>query len=198
MNRWLRGPGLAVVLTLAGATLGLLSTARPWVRAIVEDPVVGRATITASGRQAAPVVPAVALVALAGGVALLLARTLGRRVTGVLLVLAGAAGVAATLTLLRTPLSGVSDQVARAVGVSGSTPASTHVTAWPWVAVAGGVLVVVAGVLAVTMARVWAAPRDRYDVPAEVEQRRGADGDGAPDDPGATWDALSRGEDPTR
>ncbi len=188
--RRLSGPAAAVVPALLGAALTLLSTSRSWVHAAVDDPVIGHAAISASGRQAAPVVPAVALVALAGGVALLLARALGRRVAGLLLVLAGAAGVAATASLLRVPESGVAELVAKAVGVVGSTPTSTQVTSWPWVAVAGCALVALGGAVAVLRAGSWAGSRGRYEAPGAQEPQDA--------DPGTTWDALSRGEDPTR
>ena len=185
-------PGPAALLALTGGALGLLAASRPWVHAVVLDPVLGRTAVTASGRQAAPVVPAVALVALAGGVALLLARTLGRRVAGLLLVLAGAAEIAAASSAVRSPEAGVSDLVARAVGAVGAADVRVTVTGWPWLAVASGVLVALAGVLTVLRARHWAVRASRYDAPAEVSAPV-QDGEG-PD----TWDALSRGEDPTR
>ena len=188
--RGLRGPASAVVPALLGAALTLLSTSRAWVRAAVDDPVVGHVAVAASGRQAAPVVPAVALVALAGGAALLLARTVGRRVAGLLLVLAGAAGVAATVTLLRVPESGVADLVTKAVGVTGRAPASVDVSGWPWFAVAGCALVVVGGAVAVLRAGRWVRRADRFEAPGAQPVDDG--------DPGTTWDALSRGEDPTR
>ncbi|GAB3598800.1 hypothetical protein GCM10027446_29950 [Angustibacter peucedani] len=192
--RRLAGPGGAALLALLGAVLGLLSASRPWVHALVDDPVLGRTTVTASGRQAAPVVPAVALVALAGGVALLLARTLGRRVAGALLVLAGAAGAAATVSTVRSPSGGVADLVGRALGTVGTRDAQLDVTAWPWLALAGAVCVVLAGCLAVLRARVWAAPRTRFEAPVagSVEAAEAAP---AAADP---WDALTRGDDPTR
>ncbi|MGN6610507.1 MAG: Trp biosynthesis-associated membrane protein [Angustibacter sp.] len=208
MRARLTGPASAVVPAVVGAALTLLATSRGWVQAAVDDPVVGQVTVTASGRQAAPVVPAVALVALAGAAALLLARSLGRRVAGVLLVLAGAAGVAASVSVLRVPESGVAELVTRAVGVTGSTPTAVEVSAWPWLAVLGCALVVVAGAVAVLRAGRWGRPRPRYEAPADAattaeaparadEPAPGQAPDQAPD-PGTAWDALSRGEDPTR
>ncbi|WP_426566927.1 Trp biosynthesis-associated membrane protein [Angustibacter sp. McL0619] len=193
----LDGPGPAAVLAMVGGALGLLAASRPWVHAVVQDPVLGRTSVTASGRQAAAVVPAVALVALAGGVALLLARTLGRRVAGLLLVLAGAAQLAAALAVVRSPESGVSDVVARAVGAVGTTDVHVQVTGWPWLAVASGVLVAAAGALAVLRARHWEVRTTRYDPPGPPGSPAE---DPAPEDAAApdTWDALSRGEDPTR
>lgn len=189
MGATLRGPAAAVVPTLVGAALTLLSTSRTWVNASLDDPVVGRVVVAASGRQAAPVVPAIALVALAGGVALLLARVIGRRVTGLLLVLAGAAGVAATVSLQRVPTSGVADLVTKAVGVSGSSPTAVDVTFWPWLALVGCVLTAAGGAVAVLRAGGWSAPRGRYEAPGTAESE--------PAEADATWDALSRGEDPT-
>ncbi|KQX66654.1 Trp biosynthesis-associated membrane protein [Angustibacter sp. Root456] len=202
MRARLSGPAAAVVPAVVGAALTLLATSRTWVQASIDDPVVGQVTVTASGRQGAPVVPAVALVALAGAAALLLARALGRRVAGVLLVLAGAAGAAASVSVLRAPENGVAALVAKAVGVTGTTPASLQVSAWPWLAVAGCALVAVAGAVAVLRAGRWSGPRSRYEAPAEPSEAGGAP-DGAPladeaADPGTAWDALSRGEDPTR
>lgn len=201
MRARLAGPASAVVPALVGAGLTLLATSRGWVQASVDDPVVGHVTVTASGRQAAPVVPAVALVALAGAAALLLARSLGRRVAGVLLVLAGAAGVAASVSVLRVPESGVAELVTKAVGVTGSSPTAVTVSAWPWLAVAGCSLVALAGAVAVLRAGRWSGGRSRYEAPAEAVAADAQAASSASDDaadPGTTWDALSRGEDPTR
>jgi uncharacterized membrane protein (TIGR02234 family) len=185
-------PASAAVLALLGGGLGLLAASRPWVHAVVLDPVLGRTAVTASGRQAAAVVPAVALVALAGGIALLLARTVGRLVTGLLLVVAGAAQVAATVGILRSPRPAVEELVGRAMGAVGASDVQVSLTGWPWLAVVSGVLVAAAGVWTVLRARSWSGPTSRYDAPSARADHTGTD------DPPDTWDALSRGEDPTR
>ena len=61
------------VLVLAGAALGFVSASRPWVRVAVTD-LAASGTLRVTGRQAAGAVPAVALVALAGAVAVLTTR----------------------------------------------------------------------------------------------------------------------------
>ncbi|GAA4354377.1 Trp biosynthesis-associated membrane protein [Angustibacter luteus] len=185
-------PASAAVLALVGGALGLLAASRPWVHAVVIDPVLGRTAVSASGRQAAAVVPAVALVALAGGIALLLARTIGRLVAGLLLVVAGAAQVAAAVGILRSPRPSVEEIVGRAVGAVGSSDVRVTLTAWPWLSVASGALVAVAGVWTVLRARSWSEPTSRYDAPSARTEQAGTE------DPPDTWDALSRGEDPTR
>jgi uncharacterized membrane protein (TIGR02234 family) len=192
------------VLALLGGALGLLSGSRPWVHATVNDPLLGlQRTVSASGRMAAPVVVAVALVALAGGVALLLAGRFGRRLVGVVLVLAGAAELAAALGAVRQPGQAIADQVTRAVGRTGGAELRVTVTGWPWVAVLAGVLVVVAGALAVLRAHRWSGPKTRYESPAStVTGDEAAPDDGSTasgtEDVARTWDELSRGEDPTR
>jgi uncharacterized membrane protein (TIGR02234 family) len=212
---------------VVGAGLMLLAVSRPWVHAVVDDALAGRLDVQASGRQAAPLVAAVALVALAGAVALLTLRTVGRVVAGLLLVLSGAAAGAAAVDVLRTPSDALRTVVADATGRSGDALPVAQQTSWPWVAVVGGVLVVLGGALAVVRARRWAGLSGRYDAPvgASARARRppgqvtdagepGADvpelESGRPSDAGGTqpdvegravdadpWDRLSRGEDPT-
>jgi uncharacterized membrane protein (TIGR02234 family) len=192
----LTGPAAAVLLALLGGGLGLLAASRTWVLVRVDDPLTSALTLQASGRVVAPVVPALALVALAGAVALLLARAIGRRVTGLLLVLAGAAVVAATASAATSPRAAVRDVVGQAVGTTGQH-VSTQVTGWPWLAAAAGVVVATSGALPVLLAGRWARSATsragaRFDSPARSDP---------PSDPAhdsfGTWDALSRGSDPT-
>ena len=179
------------VLVVVGALLGFLAASRPWALVVVPDPIAGR-TLSVNGRAAAGVVPAVALVALAGLVAVLSTRRVGRAVAGLLLVLAGATAAAGSAAVLRTPASAVNQVVTSATGRTGVDGVTAAVTAWPWVGVASGVLIAVGGCLAVLRARSWGGLSARYET---------STGEGRPlpdDDPGQVWDALSRGEDPTR
>lgn len=192
---------LFLVVVITGALLGLLGASRPWVLATVPDLAAG-GSLRASGRQAAGVVPAVALVALAGGVAVLTTRRLGRVVAGSLLVLAGAAAATASAGVLRTPAPAVRSVVTAATGRTGSADVAATVTGWPWVGLACGVLVAVAGALAVLRARAWSGLSARYDAAPAGPLAGPLDSapssrPGAGDDPGLVWDALSRGDDPT-
>jgi Tryptophan-associated transmembrane protein (Trp_oprn_chp) len=78
-------------------------------------------------------------------------------------------------------------------GVSGISVAS-HVTMaafpWRWVAVAGAVLIVAAGLLAAWRGARWPVMSSRYDRPARRRPSPGTD-------PAALWEALSQGLDPT-
>ncbi len=192
-----RQKAVFAVLVLAGAALGFVSASRPWVRVVVTD-LAASGTLRVTGRQAAGVVPAVALVALAGAVAVLTTRRVGQVVAGLLLALAGAAAATVSLGVLRSPASAVTTAVTAATGRTGA-PATAVVTTWPLAGVVGGVLVALAGCLAVVRARAWGGLPARYD-PA-VAPVVAAPGAAAPDDgdldPGLVWDRLTRGEDPT-
>jgi hypothetical protein len=102
----------------------------------------------------------------------------------------------------------------------GALPVAQH-TVWPWVAIAGAVLVLLGAVVAVARARRWSGLSAKYDAPlppAGVSStrrqpapegtdvgERGADVPGSdtatdtPTSPGSPdpWEQLSRGEDPT-
>jgi uncharacterized membrane protein (TIGR02234 family) len=198
--------GLVVVL---GAALMLLAVSRTWAHAVVQDPLAGRLSVDATGRQAAPIVAAVALVALAGAVAVLTLRTVGRVVAGLLLVLSGAAAMAAAVDVGRTPTDALRSVVADVTGRSGEALPLAQRTPWPWVALVGALLVVAGGAAAVVRARAWASSAGlpgRYDSPVGGAP---STGDGRPAAPAGaderaaeagvpdTWERLSRGEDPT-
>lgn len=185
-------------LVLAGAALGFVSASRPWVRVAVTD-LAASGTLRVTGRQAAGVVPAVALVALAGAVAVLTTRRVGQVVAGALLALAGAAAATVSLGVLRSPTAAVTSAVTAATGRTGAE-VTTVVTTWPLAGVISGVLIALAGCLAVGRARAWGGLSARYDTPAETArtaERPATGATGADDDPGLVWDRLTRGEDPT-
>jgi uncharacterized membrane protein (TIGR02234 family) len=167
---------VAVVLAVAGSTLALFAASRAWV--VTETPrpdPLPPVRATTSGRDAVPWATAMAFVGLAGGIALLATRRLGRLVVGAVLVLAGAVMIAGGIAGWAAP--GEPYEQVRVHGI------------WPAATLLGGVAVLVAGVLAVARGRRWAAMGARYDAP-------GADRAGTDDATGA-WDALDRGEDPT-
>jgi hypothetical protein len=61
---------------------------------------------------------------------------------------------------------------------------------WRWVALAGAVLIVAAGLLAAWRGAGWPVMSSRYDRPARRRPSPGTD-------PAALWEALSQGIDPT-
>lgn len=167
---------------LGVATLALTSTV--WMRTTAWS-LDERVAVTLTGTNLAPAATAGGLVVLAASLALALGRWWGRRVAGLGVVLGGAVVVAAVVAAVADPRPAAAAQAQATVGV-GDLAGRVWLTPVPWVALACGVGAVVLGVYA-TLARWVPAPGARYERVA------------APDEPDehASWDALSRGEDPT-
>ncbi|MEX2982018.1 TIGR02234 family membrane protein [Streptomyces sp. C36] len=189
-----RSVGAALLLGAAGAALVLLSGGRTWSEGSAPA-AQGTLAEQASGQDVTALPGALAVVGLAALVAVFAVRGAGRLVVAVLLALSGAGTVAAALV-------GADDTGAleeKAAKVAGNTQATigdvTH-TAWPWVAVAGGALLFLAGLLAVRYGRRWPTMSGRYErdgTPRPRRPRAAVD----PDRPEELWKALDRGEDPT-
>lgn len=193
-----RAGRLSLAVALLGGALGaavaLLATRQQWSRgtATVAG---GSFPLTANGSDVTGVPAALAVVGLAALVAVFAVRRAGRFAVAALLALAGAGTVAAALL-------GASDSSAlddKAAEVSGDTSAAVEAlshTAWPYVAAVGGLLLLLAGVLALRYGRLWPAMSGRYERAGAPRPRRTAAA-GDPDRPEELWKALDRGEDPT-
>ncbi|MGB2569568.1 Trp biosynthesis-associated membrane protein [Micromonospora citrea] len=168
----------AVLLCLAGAGLAFWAATRTWS---VE--VVGRGSLPAtrqdrSGADLLPWLSALALVALAGGGAVLATRARLRRLLGALLALLGLAVAAGGGYGLAAGLDG---EVSRQ---------------WPALCLLGGVLAALGGALTALRGDRWPAMGARYERRSPPETTP----DGRPATERGTreaWDALDRGEDPT-
>lgn len=184
-NRELR---LALLLVLAGAALALLAGGRDWVSATVAaPPPLPPRSVAVSGDDAVPGLRALALLGLAGVAALAATRTRGRVALGALLALAGAGVV---VLAVRALVRGA----ARLLAASGTAaPGSAlELTRWPLVAALGGTLLALGGLVVAVRGRRWAALSSRYEAPAARAERP------APRPEVQAWEALDRGEDPTR
>ncbi|WP_055693278.1 TIGR02234 family membrane protein [Streptomyces prasinopilosus] len=185
---------VALLCGALGAAVALLATRQQWSRgtATVAG---GSFPLTANGSDVTGVPAALAVVGLAALVAVFAVRRAGRLVVAALLALAGAGTVAAALL-------GASDRSAldaKAAEVSGDTSAAVDAlghTAWPYVAAVGGLLLLLAGVLALRYGGLWPAMSGRYERGGAPRPRRTAAA-GDPDRPEELWKALDRGEDPT-
>ena len=192
-----RGRLLAVLLVLVGAGLVLLAGSQGWVTAAVQG-VSGRREVTAPGSDAAPGVPALALVSAAAAVVLLTGGRVVRLLTGAVLVLAGLGVVALVAGVAGAPAAAAGGAVTRATGSRALPPAdSVTLAPWPWLAALGGLAVALGGAAALARGRTWPGPTRRYERPlSDAAQQTPAD-DEQPAAAADTWDALSRGEDPT-
>jgi uncharacterized membrane protein (TIGR02234 family) len=193
---------LAVLaLGVIGAGLAFLTVTRPWLTVSVQDPLTGSGLLHPAGRDLAGLVPAAALVALAASAAAVTMRRVGRQVAGLLLVAAGAAIASAAATVLADPRAAAAESARTATGRTGDLSGITATAGvWPWLAVLAGVPIVLAGALTIVRGRRWSGLSARYDAPGPAEGGSGAPTDPADPaaDPAQAWDALSRGDDPTR
>lgn len=173
----------AVGLCLLGSALLLLALSRSWLayRYAAPAPLPAR-QLTVAGSQLAPGARALALLGLAGVAALLATRGLARALVGLLVAVAGFAAAAVVVRVLLAPGRAVAG-----VAAADGEPLGTDLGGWPYVALAGGVLVAAAGLLVVVRGRKWAAMPARYDRPEQAEGGQLS-----------AWDSLDRGEDPTR
>ncbi len=195
---------LAIVLSLVGSGLVLLALGRAWVTVTAAPAVTIKATTARTdGSTIVGAAELLGYVGLAGVLAVAATRSWGRRVVGVLLVLAGIAVAAIVAKALGDGLflrayppaakalcNGVSvDTCIRGVAAMGGTHITESVL-WPVVTIVGAVLLVGAGGVVAVRGPGWAALGSSYEVPAARETAA------EPTDK-ATWDQLDAGEDPT-
>jgi LPXTG-motif cell wall-anchored protein len=171
----------AVLSCVLGAALALLAVTRTWVVEITHRSAPAAVLHTPrTGSSLEPWLTALALVALAGAGALLATRGRSRSLVGVVLVLAGLGVLAGG-------------------GYSLATVAHVAVV-WPVLAMVGALGVGYGGVAAALRSGSWPAMGGRYERP----RAPATPAEDAPQHSGpsrsdvAMWDALDRGEDPTR
>jgi uncharacterized membrane protein (TIGR02234 family) len=191
-----RSLAAALLLGSAGAAVALLATRQGWAEgtAAVAG---GSVPLTADGSDVTGVPAALAVVGLASLVAVFAVRRAGRLLVAGLLALCGAGTVAAAaLGSTSGPAGSALDE--KAARVSGDTAATVEAlshTAWPYVALAGGVLLLLAGLLALRYGRSWPGMSGRYERDGSPRPRAVRPVD--PDRPEDLWKAIDRGEDPT-
>ncbi|MEO5314745.1 Trp biosynthesis-associated membrane protein [Pseudarthrobacter sp. CC12] len=192
---WARKSTLVLLITvLALAAFG--STTQTWMTATLDPNQAGQAgaaqsVIQVQGSKAATTVTALALVALAGGLAAAIAGRIARWVITAIIVLASAGVVTAAAIVLADPLAAAQGTIAGATGISGSQ-AHVELTPFPALAVAAGCLLALAALLILPASRHWKT-RTKYDAPDAAGTAAAA----GPVDEIDSWDRLSRGEDPT-
>lgn len=196
------------VLALLAVAVAIVATSAPvWMHGQTSSAVASVVPVSVAGGQAAPGVAAGGLVVAAAALALALARRAGVVVAAAVAALAGGLVVVAAVTAPGRATTVLGSAAAEQVGVA--TVDSVVVTAWPWVAAALGVLAAVVAVVAAVSARRWHGPSARHEsgepeagtapAPADAPppDGHGAAADPGTVEPGAAWDALTRGEDPT-
>ncbi|MGH1527109.1 Trp biosynthesis-associated membrane protein [Leifsonia sp. L25] len=171
---------LTLLALLVGSGLGLLSATQTWFTIQVRDVANHAGTVTVAGSAAAPALTALSLAGLALTAALAIAGPAFRVVLALLGVLLGVSLVYSALAVLGDPLQAASAAITSATGVAGEASLrklvqSTTTAFWPWLAVVGGVLVALSGVLALVFVRAWPGPSRKYQARFAGENGRSAE-----------------------
>jgi hypothetical protein len=182
----------AILAVLALALVTLLSSVPVWLRTAGSTALQGDVPVTVAGTQAAPGIPAAALVLLSAGIAIGLVGRAGRWVLVAAVALSGVLAAVSAALVVADPGDAARTAVADATGVETLVTPVT-LSAWPYVAVVVGVVVVATAAWLAATSGTWARPSARHDVGAAGVGAPGA----VPDDDQAAWDALSRGHDPS-
>lgn len=188
---------MTVLILLLGGVLALIGATQTWVTATgFEAAHIDQVQL--SGQEASPVITAMALVAIAAGAALSIARSIGRWIIGVVVIIASLTMGWTTISVITDPLGAVAVKIAETTGTSGTAAptAQLDVSVLPWLTVTGALIALAGGVITLIIGRRWPVGKTKkYDV-GEQQQPPQADRDGQLDEID-TWDELSRGEDPT-
>jgi uncharacterized membrane protein (TIGR02234 family) len=189
-----RSLAAALFLGAVGATVVLLAAGQVWAegRAAVGG---GTLPLDAQGSDVTGVPTALAIVGLAALVAVFAVRSAGRLLVSALLALSGA-GAALAAFLGASDSAALDERAARTTGDAAATVEALTHTAWPSVTVAGSLLILLAGLLALRYGKQWPTMSGRYERDGTPRPRKAPVVD--PDRPEDLWKALDRGEDPTR
>lgn len=191
-----RSLAAGLLLGAAGATVVLLASGQTWTegRAAVGG---GALPLSADGQDVTGLPAALAIVGLAALVAVFAVRSGSRLVVAGLLALSGL-GAALSAFLGVSDSSALDEKAAQSTGDSSATIDALSHTAWPYVTAAGGLLILLAGLLALIYGRGWPTMSGRYERDGTPRPRKAPRTAPDPDRPEDLWKALDRGEDPTR
>jgi uncharacterized membrane protein (TIGR02234 family) len=191
---------LALVLDVLGTAGVLLIGTREWQTVVtVRGTQFLDDTLAVSGRTVDSAPTAMALVALAGAVAVIATRGVARRVVGAVIALAGAGIVWRAVAAMSALSPSRARELVRDKHPSVTSTSVPHVSthdAWAVLTLGCALLVIVAGVLVAAYGGRWTSMSARYESPAvqadpEAIAARRARADAA------MWTALDRGDDPT-
>jgi uncharacterized membrane protein (TIGR02234 family) len=189
-----REQAAATALCLLSSALALLAAGRTWATGVLEPrPPLPAREVSLLASQAGSSVRGLAVVGLAGAVAVVAARGWGRVLVGVVLLVTG----------LGIVLDAVSFDAAGAFGDALLETDTATSTGWPLLAGVGGAGLALSGAFVVARGRRWSSLSSRYDAPRSARPSAGPAPTGPPAvaEPAAgereLWEALDRGTDPT-
>ena len=183
-----------VILIAVAAGILLLAAGRAdWVTGTV-DGVTGPAAAAAPGSDAAPGLAGLALVGIAAAVATATSGRVGRWIALVALAAVGLGVIALSARTLLDPAGVLGTVAAAQSGGTGAFEATGSASAWPWLAAAAGVLLLVSCLGALLGSKRWAGLSSRYDSPVSQDGETGGSRGERVD---SAWDRVSRGDDPS-
>jgi uncharacterized membrane protein (TIGR02234 family) len=201
-----RERGLAALLCAAGAGLALLAAGRPWATVRATDAITPFAQ-DLTGRDLGTAAGALGWAALAGLAAIFATQGRVRAAVGVLIALFGAGiGYASVVAVQRSAVVDAAGEKSALLRLGGDL--NVDVAPWWTVSLAGGLLLVAAGIVTVLRGSRWPGMSARYDrtrAPVPAGTRTGGDAPVRPAEPAgpseqdasSLWKSLDRGEDPT-
>jgi uncharacterized membrane protein (TIGR02234 family) len=215
-----RAKYLTLLALVAGSGFILLASTQSWFVVHLTDVGAHTAVVSVPGSAAAPALTALSLAGLALAAALAIAGPVFRTVLAILGLLLSASVLVSAISALADARQSSSATITSSTGVAGNASIAAlinriDIAFWPWLAVAGGILVALASLAVIVTSRRWPGPSRRYETRFETQDAGVPDIDSSEDDtPGGeaeetsttterdraidSWDELSRGEDPTR
>ncbi len=186
----LKGVSLVAVVVLAA--LVFTAWSQTWFTLTVQSK-----PFVVAGSVAGSALAPIALASLALVAALAIAGPFFRVILGVLLALLGVCVIVVSAFAIANPVVAATSAITKSTGVAGTASiaelvTARSVTAWPFVAIVVGGLIIVVGLAIAPTSRSWPESGRRYT------RSRLAASDAEALDPVQEWDALSEGDDPTR
>jgi len=182
-RRWY-GPTVLGLLAAGGAAF--VFGRRTWVTTTLGDGQGAGAVIETTGSDISPLVPGLAVIVVAAGLAVLASGGWFRRLVGVLVVVASVGGAFATRT---SPQGAVDAAVAESVAFGQGVEVTSTSHPASWFALVALVVAALLGLLVVRFGAAWPTMGSRYDAPAAQAK--------AVQDETDLWKALDAGVDPT-
>jgi len=196
-----RSRPLVVVAGLAVAGIVMLAWTQTWFTVRLHAGAAVTSTVAADGAAVVPQYTALAIASLALFLAMTIAGPVVRIVLAVVEVLLGVAVVWTGVAALGDPVAAARGAVGEVAGVSDlgavrRVVSDVDVSLWPAVGIAGGVLAVLLGVVALVVQRAWPGPSRKYGAQT-AGARASARARVVERDAITDWDDLSAGTDPT-
>ncbi|MFF1633199.1 Trp biosynthesis-associated membrane protein [Leifsonia sp. NPDC058248] len=159
---------LTLLLLVIGSGLTLLASTQTWFSVTLTAAANHAGAIIVQGSAAAPALTALSLAGLALTAALAIAGPVFRIVLALLGILLGVSVLISAGSALGDALGSASAAITSATGVAGDASLSRLVARidtaiWPAIAIAGGVVLVLASAAVIVTTRLWPGPSRRYE-----------------------------------